>query len=537
MVEIVDHRGQPLKQREITEAQTAGVGQLPQTIGEHPSRGLTPSKLARVLEHAEAGDMSAQLDLAEDIEEKDGHTFAELSKRRRALLGLDWSIQPPRNATAAEERATETVRELVADIDIDAVILDMADAIAKAYSCLELTWERADGLWQPAEIAWRPQRWFQVGRQGTRGDVDEDLRLRDTSGDGAALQAFGWIAHVHKARSGHIARAGLSRVLAWPFLFKNYSVRDLAEFLEIYGLPLRLGKYPPGSSEREKATLLRAVTSIGHAAAGIVPEGMDIDFQEAAKGASDPFLAMIDWCERTQSKAILGATLTSQADRGSNTNALGSVHNEVRRDLLVSDARQIGATLTRDLLFPIAALNTAGIRSLRRAPRFVFDTREPADLEKYAKALPGLVRSGLQIPRDWAHEKLGIPEPADDQDVLELGPQPPRSAAARRVQGGHPSGCQCARCRGRVAAVASREAPTDTAEAQANQLEDEAGEALDGLIDRIRELVDEVDSLEALADRLLEAFPEMDASELADAMGQAFTAAAAAGRFDLTQDP
>src|SRR5699024_8553941 len=120
--------------------------------------------------------------------------------------------------------------------------------------------------------------------------------------------------------------------LAWPFLFKNYSVRDLAEFLEIYGLPMRLGTYPPGASDREKATLMRAVASIGHAAAGIIPEGMAIEFQEAATGASDPYVAMLDWCERTQSKIILGATLTSQADRGSNTNALGQVHNELRRD-------------------------------------------------------------------------------------------------------------------------------------------------------------------------------------------------------------
>ncbi|WP_308197178.1 phage portal protein family protein, partial [Achromobacter xylosoxidans] len=40
-------------------------------------------------------------------------------------------------------------------------------------------------------------------------------------------------------RSGYIARTGLFRVLAWPWLFKNFAVRDLAEFLEIYGLPLR----------------------------------------------------------------------------------------------------------------------------------------------------------------------------------------------------------------------------------------------------------------------------------------------------------
>ncbi len=61
------------------------------------------------------------------------------------------------------------------------------------------------------------------------------------------LRPFGWISHTGKAKSGYLSRTGLIRVLAWPYLFKNYSVRDLAEFLEIYGLPLRVGKYPDGA--------------------------------------------------------------------------------------------------------------------------------------------------------------------------------------------------------------------------------------------------------------------------------------------------
>ena len=53
-------------------------------------------------------------------------------------------------------------------------------------------------------------------------------------------------------------------MLAWPWLFKNFAVRDLAEFLEIYG-PLRLGTYNPNTSDdKARATLLRAVIGIGH---------------------------------------------------------------------------------------------------------------------------------------------------------------------------------------------------------------------------------------------------------------------------------
>jgi phage gp29-like protein len=42
-------------------------------------------------------------------------------------------------------------------------------------------------------------------------------------------------------------------------------------------------------------------------------------------------------------------------------------------------------------------------------------------MEVFSEALPKLVGIGFKIPRTWAHEKLGIPEPADDKEpVLEL---------------------------------------------------------------------------------------------------------------------
>lgn len=263
-------------------------------------------------------------------------------------------------------------------------------------------------------------------------------RSRDPHATQAARQHIGrasiaavWLDYAYPSGKVRLSRpAGLHRVLAWPFLFKNYSVRDLAEFLEIYGVPLRLGTYPNGSSDDEKATLMRAVTQIGHDAAGIIPEGMMIDFKEAAKGSHEPFQAMMDWCERSQSKAILGGTLTSQADGKSSTNALGNVHNEVRHDLLISDALQLGGTLTRDLVYPVLALNKPGIDNTRRLPRLVFDVREPEDFKLMAEALPNLVDMGMSIPHSWVQNKLRIPIPKEGEAVLARMQQPVSSPQA-----------------------------------------------------------------------------------------------------------
>ncbi len=94
---------------------------------------------------------------------------------------------------------------------------------------------------------------------------------------------------------------------------------------------------------------------------------MAIDFQQAAQGSSDPFLAMMRQSEDAISKAVLGGTLTSTTSQsGGGAFALGQVHNEVRHDLLASDARQLAATLSRDLLWPLLVLNRPGSPDVRR---------------------------------------------------------------------------------------------------------------------------------------------------------------------------
>lgn len=513
MVQIVDQWGNPIQKETLTEPQTSRLGSLYHEFAEHPSRGLTPPKLARILEQAEQGDLLAQFDLFDDMEEKDAHILTEMSKRKRALMGLDWDIEPPLNATAQEKRATELVKELLKELpDFQDMIFDLADAIGKGFAALEHEWSLQQKLWMPVKSEHRPQRWFMVPH-----DARNDLRLRDGSPDGEELQPFGWMLHIHRARSGYITRAGLHRTLAWPYLFKNYAIRDLAEFLEIYGLPLRLGTYPPGASDREKATLLQAVMSIGHDAAGIIPQGMQIDFKEAAKGTNDPFDAMIAWCERSQSKAIVGATLTTEVGSTGGNRALGEVHQDVAWDLTISDARQLQGTITRDLIYPLAALNV-GISHPSRSPRFKFDTDQGEDLKLYAESLPKLVGVGMKIPEPWARGKLRIPDAQDGEDLLET--RRPESPFAQL----------------RMAALRREAEEATITDRQIARLETETAPAVDAMIDTVRALLDQSQSLEDFRDRLLEVWPDMDSDQFADVMREALVAAQLAGRFDILEE-
>ena len=535
MAKILGPDGLPITTEALSEPQTSHYSHLQRELQTHPTRGLTPSKLASILDQAEQGDLLAQFDLYEDMEEKDGHIAAELGKRRRALL-MDWSVVPPDNPTPAEKRNAELLAELVGEIaDFEDVLFDVTDAIGKGFSCCEIEWHKPGKYWVPKTITHRPQSWFTVHR-GYR----QQLRLRsNTTVDGIVgepLQTFGWITHVHKAKSGYLERTAMFRQLVWPYLFKNYSVGDLAEFLEIYGIPVRIGKYPSGASEKEKMTLLRALVGIGHNAAGIIPAGMELDFLDAATGDPKAFELMLNWCERTQSKVILGATLTSGADGKSSTNALGNVHNEVRKDLRDSDIRQVGSTITRDLLYPLALLNGLAPDGMRRCSVFQLDVGETEDMAAYAEALPKLVDIGVQIPVQWAQEKLGIPQPEAGEPVLQatspaMWRQGMAATTGRVPFPGHLWGVAAA-----AGQLPAGQLPPSPQTAMQPQLAANIKAPAAAWVDKIRELVSQATSLEQIRDGIAALDPNMSLDDYAAAMAEALAAAHLAGRYEVLQE-
>ncbi|NQY77415.1 MAG: DUF935 domain-containing protein [Halomonas sp.] len=513
---LVKANAPALKEQQTNDAR---MGQLKREFAEHPTKGLTPARLYQILEAAEQGDLKAQSELFDDMEEKDPQIGADLGKRRQLAAEREWQIVPPDNASAQEKRATEHAIEVFSGLEVEDLILDLGTGIGHGWANLELSWQRDGALRYIEQPTLRPHSWFRL-----HPDDQNCITLRDNSATGAELWPLGWVQHRHRAKSGYVARMGLHRMLAWPYLFQNYALGDLAQLLEIYGLPARIGKYPRNATEREKATLLRAVVTLGQNAAGIIPEGMGIEFMEAAgKGASsDIFKTMMDWCERAKAKAILGGTLTSGTGEGTNTNALGNVHERGQMSLIRSDARQYAGSIRNAILWPMAALNF-GIDKPQRAPRFYLDCGETEDLERLSKSLPTIVDMGVKVPMWWFHEKSGIPKAAEGEDVL-MPKAAPNPFGALRLPVSKPP------------LAALRQAPTQPGQpsyyrdATLDRLDDQAQPIVDGWVAQVQQLVEQATSFEQLQEMIATAFDDLDESELADVMATAFEAANLAGR-------
>lgn len=502
----------------LSEQQTsdmARVGQIKREFAEHPTKGLTPARLYQILEAAEQGDLMAQSDLFEDMEEKDPQIGADMLKRRQLAAELEWQIVPPDNPSAQEKKATDQAKEVFGAMEVEDLVLDLGTGLGHGFANLELTWCRDGATRYIEQPTLRPHRWFRL-----HPDDQDTLTLRDASATGAELWPLGWVQHRSRARPGYVARSGLHRMLAWPYLFQNYALGDLAQLLEIYGMPARLGKYPKNATDKEKATLLRAVVSMGKDAAGIIPEGMTIDFLDAAEGGADLYLAMMNWCERSKSRVILGGTLTSGTGEGTNTNALGNVHERGQKSLIRSDVRQYNSTVRRSILWPMAALNH-GITDANRSPRFALDMGETEDFQVLSSTLPVFVDMGARIGVDWFHEKSGIPKAADDAPVLQSRPQQPMTAMLRQAPFG-------------LAALRGGDTrPVTPADAIAARLAREGDPHIATWLERIEAMLASAKSLEEFREMLLAAQSDLDDDKLAELIGTGLSVAELAGRSDL----
>lgn len=517
MPKILDQHGQPIEFSVLKESQTARIASLANTYLDNHLAGLTPDRLASILRNADDGDLVAQHRLFADMEERSAHIACEMNKRKLALLDLDWDIVPPRNASTAETAVAEWVKEVLSDaVDpIEDLILALMDGVGHGFSPVEQEWHKDGGEYLPSWFP-RPQEWFQLNSSRSK------ITLRDASVDGADLRAFSWVFHTHgKAKTGYQGRMGLHRVLSWSFLYGAYAISDFAELLETFGLPIIVGKYFSGASDDEKASLMRAVVALGHDARAIMPAEMMLEIEKITGGEKSPHLAMVDWAERSQSKAILGQTMSAESQSSGLGSGNADLHGEVRNDIRNADARQIAGTITRDVIYPLVAINK-GVDSLRRCCRFVFDTGEGESIKDFSEALPPLVGLGMRIPLDWAHEKLRIPLADGKEAILSSAPATPSTTPPPVT----------------ALAALSAAAPATIApdDELTNELAKAATPAMDNLLGDITALVDGAEDLKSLQDALLKAYGDLDVNELQKLMAAAFALAELKGMADALDD-
>jgi phage gp29-like protein len=488
----------------MTDQARPGMTGVRSTMTGHPAAGISPERLASILLEAEEGDAVRYLELAEDMEERDLHYLAVLGTRRRSVSQLDVGVDPASSDNPAHQAHADMIARWLDRDVLQGELFDMLDAIGKGFSATQVLWDTKGGAWLPRELLWTDPRWFEIDRNDGR-----TLRLRNDTGGADALASRKWIIHTHKAKSGLPIRGGLARVVCWAWMFKNFTVKDWVTFLEVYGQPLRLGRYGPEASEEDRDVLFQAVMNIASDCGAIIPKSMELEFikAEGQQANAAMFQGAADWWDRQVSKAVLGQTTTTDAVSGGH--AVAQEHRQVQEDIERADAKQLASTLNETVVKWIIDLNFGPQDAY---PRIRIGRPEVKDAKLVVDAVKALVPMGLEVDMGEVRSIIGLRAPAAGAVLLK---------APVSLNSASPS-----------------EAVTATVAPMVDQLGKEADGTVAATLAAVKKEFMAASSAADFHDRLARLRPvlERHVTTLAPIMGDAFAAAHLAGRFAVISE-
>jgi phage gp29-like protein len=423
---ILDASGRPYPSQPRKPVDVAGIAHVPNP-GQRWAQALgaiSPEKLFHILGAAARGDHEQYLTLAQEMEEKYLHYSSQLQTRKLAITGEEIEVLPGDESELAQTVADDFKRFVVDKECFPDMILDLLDALAKNYSVIQPHWDTTVRPWVPCEYEHLDPRYFKFDQATLT-----ELRLRDDASGAVNGQPLppGLIVHRPRLRTGVTCRGGLARPAAVAYLFQSASLSQWAVFCDTFGMPLRIGRYDSASAtEDEIAQLRTAVINIGHNAAALLPLGMQIDALDVRRPTSgdNVFEGFTTYWNDQISKLIVGQTMT--ADSGS-SRAQADVHDRVRLDIKRSDARQVVATLRRDLATPWTLWNFGPNAPV---PRLSIAVDPPEDLKALSEALAPLLIAGLRVRAQEVRDRFGFAAPEAGDEVIEPPAPPPAPGGA-----------------------------------------------------------------------------------------------------------
>lgn len=453
---------------------------------------------------AQGKDISAYTDLLIDDRVAGG-----MINRTAASKAMAWSIDKGR----APSRQHKAIQAAFEKLEMNRTIEHILKCRGFGYAPIEVIWGLRDGLTVPVDLKLKPQRWFIF-------DYDNRLAFwsKDNILNGEALPARKFLCPTNEADYANPYGLGLLSRCFWPVTFKRGGWRFWVKFAEKYGAVWPVGKLPRSATPEQRTDLLDTLEQMVQDGVAVIPDDGSAEFLEAGDkgGTSDLFANIIASANSAISTVWLGHAGAGESTPGKLGGESAAV--DVRDDLREDDANLIMQTM-QQLINWTCEINWL---SSDDAPRFVLKEKEKIDTtqaERDDKLSTSMERSGLKLSSGYYQRTYKL----DAGDIEEATtPQPPsliKEGGAQRAGGGE--------------AFAEPDPEAAALKLLTQQLAVRADAPMTAWVETLRSLTEKAESLEALRDSVLDAFPEMPPEALAQVLAEEAMRAHMIGRLDV----
>ncbi|MCW1913726.1 DUF935 domain-containing protein [Luteolibacter sp. GHJ8] len=427
------------------------VPQAKDRMRELIEREQLPTEMKATLAGSLTGDMQRQQLLFQAMIDTWPHLSKALREVKLAVRNAPWQVNAwaPRGKkpTAASEKLARFVEDSIWGMKPDMIkglkgfegTLEeitlgyfMGHYVGEIHWQKESIWMKAGGETEVEGHRWLPQcsktlppRFYGY----PYWDQDEDRLMLDRTGGEGMHEAFEdfpehrFLVGVNGAHSGHPTIAAPLRALTGYWMAAVYGLKWLMQYAQLFGVPFRWAEYEAGDPTA-KAEIMAMMRRIGTEGWAAFPKGTKMEFlNEAGGGSSLVQRELLKLADEQCDIFILGQTLTSsQGDKGSQ--ALGTVHMQVRQEILKGVCDFAGEVLTHQFAPSIVALNYGDRR--KDIPGIWAKFEAPIDEQKLAErdnAL-GILSGKVPVAKAWFYERHKLPMPAEGEELLVPEPQP-----------------------------------------------------------------------------------------------------------------
>jgi SPP1 gp7 family putative phage head morphogenesis protein len=386
---------------------------------------------------------------------------AALQQKITMLLSVPWDVKPAGESPEQLEQAKFVrwnLKQIKGGFGRD--VWEICDALVAGYSILEKVWdivpashEEYGGKVRLAALKSKDPYYFGF-------DFDEYMNLKPAgvvmaiSADGKTqntpLPSDKFFIFAFMMKYENLYGQSDMRAAYRAFWIKDTAWKLRAIYMERFSGNSLKGKYPRSNNKIQQDANKQALLDIFKAwqnETGVaIPEDLEIEVLQIATSSDSEYARAMADCNVDIAVGILGETLTINEGRKTGARNMGEIHKEVV-DLFVLFLDMIlTADINEQIVRDIVDQNYAGVTEY---PEFYFYPREDYDPVAFGEAIGLWQAAGAKISKAWFYEKVRMPLPSGDDDVLKpmstptAGPGVPPSLSSSG-SGGPPENKQTA---------------------------------------------------------------------------------------------
>lgn len=332
---------------------------------------------------------------------------------------------------SADQGRVKRLYDLFEDLTIDGVLADAIEKRILAVTNSPLTFQNAEGQEVPEMVTVIDSPAFEellttimhriiYGRSGGEFDFREgfqfypfpakhiNMNLHRILFNDAGEEGVSYLDDDHLLILGKPRNFGLLLKAAPLAIWKRGGFGDYAQWLEIFGMPQRIGKYSSYDPESRKL-LEQALEQAGSAPWVVIPKESEVETtNNTGSGSSgSAYNEFRKACNEEILITFLGQTLTTvQNDTGARS--LGEVHKEVEEGKNRADMRYVQRVLNYQVL-PLLEKRGFPVNG----GKFVF----PEAAEQLTVSDIVQLSDIIEIPASFLHDKYSIPVPQDGEII------------------------------------------------------------------------------------------------------------------------